>query len=47
MEVLGADGRIDVMTFLSLRSLLAGSAAAGAMPAGTGHAVAHTPSVPA
>ncbi|MFC9494912.1 hypothetical protein [Streptomyces sp. NPDC056982] len=42
MEVLGADGKIDVMTFPSRRSLLAGSAAAGALPAGTGHAAAHT-----
>ncbi|MET7925499.1 hypothetical protein ABZT43_16170 [Streptomyces sp. NPDC005349] len=44
MEVLGADGKIDVMTFHSRRSLPAGSTAAGAMPPGTGRSAAHTPS---
>ncbi|MFF1757261.1 serine hydrolase domain-containing protein [Streptomyces sp. NPDC058266] len=44
MEARGVGGKIDVMTFLSRRSLLAGSAAAGTMLAGTGRAAAHTPS---
>ncbi|MEU5059098.1 MULTISPECIES: serine hydrolase domain-containing protein [unclassified Streptomyces] len=47
MEVLAADSKIDVMTFLSRRSLLAGSAAAGAILAGPGRAAAHTPPGPA
>lgn len=44
MEARGVGGKIDVMTFLSRRSLLAGSAAAGTMLVGTGRAAAHTPS---
>jgi hypothetical protein len=44
MEARGVGGKIDVMTFLSRRSLLTGSAAAGAMLAGAGRVAAHTPS---
>ncbi|WP_406101952.1 beta-lactamase family protein [Streptomyces sp. NBC_01003] len=44
MEARGVGGKIDVMTSLSRRSLLAGSAAAGTMLVGTGRAAAQTPS---